>query len=260
MTEKTTGKARHRSPGYPWLDLEHAIEFAQKFHDHAKRTAVPSEHAAAYWGFSATSSGWRLALAALKQFQLLESVGSKKSGEVKLTDLALAILLDTRSLSPERMEAIKRAALSPSVYNEAWRHFNGKLPDDATFQTYLTLNKNFNESAVAGFISDFKKTISFARLSEADIIPVAGATVPVAENDNDDDDGHDNDVQERRPRRRPMQAGVKEDTYTLDEGQVVIQWPERIDAEEIEDVQSWMQIVIRKMKRTAQKTDEAEED
>ena len=57
-----------------------------------------------------------------------------------------------------------------------------------------------------------------------------------------------------------MQPGTKEDTYTLDDGQVVIQWSERIGAEEIEDVESWMQIVIRKMKRAAQKADEPEED
>ncbi len=56
-----------------------------------------------------------------------------------------------------------------------------------------------------------------------------------------------------------MQTGLKEDVYTLDQGQVVaIQWPEKIDAGEIEDVADWMQLVIKKMKRSAQQEETKE--
>jgi hypothetical protein len=55
-----------------------------------------------------------------------------------------------------------------------------------------------------------------------------------------------------------MRPGTKEDTYTLDDGRVVIRWPGRIGAEEIGDVESWMRLVIRKMKRAARKAEEPE--
>lgn len=261
MSEKATGKAHHRSPSYPSVDLEDAIELAQKFHDQAKRTVVPSQHVAAYWGFSTSSSGWRLALAALKQYGLVESVGSKKSGEVKLTDLALSIILDTRPNSRERTEAVKQAALAPEIYKELWLHWGGNVPDDDTFRTYLTLNKGFNENSVPGFISDFKKTIAFAKLDTTDIVRTAGAAARSAERQwgaGEDEEGNGGDTdgdQGSGQRRRSVQSGMKEDVFTLPDGQVVLQWPENIDPDELEDVQSWMEMMVRKIKRYAQKRD-----
>jgi len=262
MTDKAVSKAHHRSPGYPSIDLEYAVEMAQKFFGHAKRMVVPSQNMASYWGFSESSSGWRLALAALKQYGLAESVGSKKSGEVKLTDLALKILLDTRQPSSERDEAIKQAALNPEIYKELWLHWAGNIPDDDTFRTYLTLHKGFNENSVPGFIADFKKTIAFAKLGTTDIVRAAGAAARVAESDADkDEDENGSGVgssQERRPRRRPMQAGMKEDVFTLEEGPVVLQYPETLSQESFEDLESWLTLVIRKAKRSIR--DEAPQD
>lgn len=56
-----------------------------------------------------------------------------------------------------------------------------------------------------------------------------------------------------------MEAGTKEDVFTLDTGDVVIHWPERIDPEEVKDIESWMKMVVRKMKRAAQKAPGPEE-
>jgi hypothetical protein len=42
---------------------------------------------------------------------------------------------------------------------------------------------------------------------------------------------------------------MKEDTFTLDEGDVVLQWPERLSQESYEDLESWMHLQLRKIKR-----------
>jgi hypothetical protein len=248
MTDKAVGKAHHRSPRYPSIDLGYAVEMAQKFFDHAKRTVAPSQNVATYWGFSDSSSGWRLALAALKQYGLLESVGGKKSGEVKLTDLALKILLDTRQSSTERDEAIKQAALNPEIYKEVWLHWGGNVPDEATFRTYLTLHKDFNENSVLGFITDFKKTISFAKLTPTDKMPAADGAAG-GDEENEEEEAN-TEVQPRQQRRRPMQPGTKEDVFTLDEGAVVVQYPERLSKASFEDFEDYLQLVIRKVKRS----------
>src|SRR5438067_1840134 len=105
LTMSGVKKAKIRSPSYPYISLGEAIEKAKVVWDHAKRTVIRGEIVASYWGYKATSSGWRMAIAAMKNYGLLESVGSKKSGEVRLTDLAMQIILDVREGSPDRMAA-----------------------------------------------------------------------------------------------------------------------------------------------------------
>ena len=47
-----------------------------------------------------------------------------------------------------------------------------------------------------------------------------------------------------------MQAGMKEDVFTLEEGPVILQYPESLSQESFEDLESWLQLVIRKAKRS----------
>ncbi len=42
---------------------------------------------------------------------------------------------------------------------------------------------------------------------------------------------------------------MKQDTYTLDEGDVVLQWPARLSQESYEDLKDWLDLIARKMKR-----------
>jgi hypothetical protein len=249
-----TKKVHTRSPNYPSLPLEEAIQKARVIWEHAKRNPVQTEVVAKYWKYGPKSSGWRLALAALKRFGLVEYVGSKKSGEVKLTDLALRILLDVQGSSPERERAIKDAALTPGIYRELWSHWGGNLPSDDTAQTYLTLNKGFNEASVPGFLADFKKTISFAKLGATDIIldiiQEAGKFKDGEADADGEENGVENEAQRRPLRRRPMQSGMKEDVFNLDEGPVVVQYPDRMSEASYQDLEDYLQLVIRKAKRS----------
>ncbi len=238
---------------YPALSLEEAIQKARTVFDHVQRSSASTEKVASYWKYGLKSSGWRLSLAALKQYGLLESVGSKKSGEVKLTDLALRIILDSREQSTERDQAIKEAALRPQIYRELWNHWNGNLPSKDVIQTYLAIEKGFGPGAIPNVIADFMKTISFAELTPLDIMPPARNSGS-GDDEDDEDDDHE---QGHKGRRRQMQAGTKEDVFTLDEGQVILQWPERLSQESFEDFESWLELVIKKVKRSVGKeTDE----
>ena len=67
------------------------------------------------------------------------------------------------------------------------------------------------------------------------------------------------DNKDRQHRGRPMQTGTKEDVFTLDEGQVILQWPENLSPESFEDFESWLQLVIRKVKRSVQESAKTEE-
>lgn len=46
----------------------------------------------------------------------------------------------------------------------------------------------------------------------------------------------------------PLEAGRKEDVYTLSNGVVVIRWPDRITAKESWDLEAWFDIMKRKIR------------
>jgi hypothetical protein len=219
---------------------------------------MTADVAGTYWNYGPKSSGRRTAISTLRQFGLIGDVGNKKSGQFKVSELAMTILLDTRDQSPERDRAIKKAALRPPIYRELLNHWGGKLPADATMGTYLTLQKGFNDQSVASFIEDFRHTIEFAKLSSADIMQPAGEEDgDGSDPENGAADGERNDSHKRQHRRRPMQAGIKEDVFTLDEGDVVLQWPEDMTSESLTDVESWLKLVIGKLKRSVGGTPKA---
>ena len=45
-------------------------------------------------------------------------------------------------------------------------------------------------------------------------------------------------------------VGMKQDTFTLDEGPVVLQWPASMSATGYEDFNDWIQLQLRKIKRS----------
>jgi hypothetical protein len=47
-----------------------------------------------------------------------------------------------------------------------------------------------------------------------------------------------------------MATGSKEDVSTLSSGDALLQWPERITPDEYEDLEGWLQLMLRKLKRS----------
>ncbi len=158
-----------RSPAYPGISLEIALKRAKGLYDKERRNQVAFPVAVSYWGFGAKSSGGLLSVAALKSFGLLEDIERGPGGRiVKLTDLALRILLDERPNSAERIELVKQAALRPKIHALLWRKFHAELPSDSNLKHVLIFDYKFNENTVEEFIKEYKETIRFAGLTESD--------------------------------------------------------------------------------------------
>ena len=62
----------------------------------------------------------------------------------------------------------------------------------------------------------------------------------------DDDPGPRDDSTRKRNKVKP---GMNEDAFTMKEGTVVLQWPDRLSQESYEDLEAWAQLVLRKVKR-----------
>jgi hypothetical protein len=170
-------RKRERSPSYPGISLETALERAQRLYDVERRNAAPAENILKHWGYAPKSGGGMVALAALKKFGLVTDEGTGSRRQARLTDLALRILQDRRPGSEERAQAIKDAALAPGIHRELWeRYREGGLPSDETMEFYLVTDRGFTESGAKELIQEFRNTLAFARLD-------GGGTLPDSEGD-----------------------------------------------------------------------------
>jgi hypothetical protein len=249
MSESKEHKtARVRSPAYPAFDLRTAIEKARTIYQQEKRAAAPVSVVTKHCGLDISSSSGLRLIAALKQFALAVEQGSGEDRKIQLSPLALDILIAPSDDDPKRITAIQRCALSPKVHRRLWEHYKGELPSDANIGAYLVRELNFNDAQVNRFIREFRSTIAYAQLAAADIMtPVENAT-----DDINDDEGETAPPPEQPQRRRPVQAqlGFKQATFPLNGGEALVQWPENISPDEFEDFQDWLELVIRKVKRS----------
>lgn len=172
-------KGRTRSPAYPSFDLEAAIGKVDLAYRANDRHPMAPESLASYLGSSATSSSFLQGISTLKQFGLLDDTGWGGKRRLKVSDLALDILISGED-SPTKAAAIKQAALSPAIHAEIWHKYKGNLPaKDESIRFFLLKEREegvFNRTQVDGVIAELRSTIAFAKLSPDDKIEGAEDT------------------------------------------------------------------------------------
>src|SRR5436190_4124151 len=171
-------KQRHRSPAYPSVDLRTAVEKATIIYREEKRNPAPIAVVTEHCGYDVSSSSGLRLVAALKQFGLLIEDGSNEDRQVRLSELALDILLAESEESPDRLQALKTAALSPVLHRKLWDHYQGELPSKASLRAFLIRQMEFNDAHVDRFIRQFQTTISYARVDEPDTMSVDADSDP----------------------------------------------------------------------------------
>ena len=220
---ETSNAPRGRSPAYPFLAFSKAMERAAELKEAEGFYAVPLSSVYTAWGISPKSSTSPQVVAALKHHNLVEYEGSGKTRSVKLTELARKILLDKRPDSKEREALIRQAALAPTIYREILNEYPDGLPSDATIETYLVLNRGFQEKAAQTLIPNLKDTIQFAQLDKMQEIP--------------SDRSAEEESTERDPKIE-LQVGDLVDVEV--DGQLVFPAPVRIRALQSDGGQDWV--------------------
>ena len=177
-------RPKHRSPSYPAIDLASALKRTEQMYGATGRHSAPVAAVAQAWGYSAKSSGGRLALAALKKFGLIEDEGSKDARQVKLSTLGheLVFYKDQRD-GPEWQQRAQQAALLPTIHRELWAKYDGDFPNDQVITHYLVFERAFSESAAAELLAEFRSTITFSGLADK------ASTAPDDDEDSDEDAG-----------------------------------------------------------------------
>ena len=185
----------------------------------------------------------------------------------QLSEGAVRIALDPDPHSEKRKAAIKRAALAPKTHQELWEKYGpAEGLSDILLKTYLTLDRRdegkapYSDSSADDVIKVYRDAITFASLTKSDILApdTAGKDTRPTEAKKDAErvaphtetqSGQGEGPSLPSERRLSPKVGVEEDVFVLDEGHVVFQWPERLSRASFEDLESWMEIQLRKIKR-----------
>ncbi len=165
-----------RSPAYPSINLSEAVKRAEQIRDAgATRAEMPPETFYKIWDIGPMSSAARQTMAALNHFGLVDYVGRGDERKVKLSELALKIVLDRQPESSERVVALAKAALSPAIHADLYEKYKSFLPADVVIQTYLTRDKEYNDEAAKNLIAEYKATLAYAGLAEpSNMLPAEG--------------------------------------------------------------------------------------
>lgn len=154
-------RTHHRSPGYPMLNLEQAVEKSRMLYNEDKRSFAPRPVIVRHLGYKDENSGiGNRELSALRQYDLLE----EKDGEYRVSDIAYALLFLSEA-SEERGAALSRAALSPAIFKELWVKYRNDVSND-TMSDFLIHKKGFNPASVNQVVENYRASILFANLTE----------------------------------------------------------------------------------------------
>ncbi len=151
--------ARERSPNYPAISLAKAIADVTALYTKEGRTRAPLEVAAKAWGYKSLSGPARSRIAALRQYGLASQV----KGKLSPTELALAIILRGTD-SPERQQALRRAALAPDIFGQLRDQYPGASVD--ALRHHLIVDRRFTDDGAKRLIESYTETIAFAKLDK----------------------------------------------------------------------------------------------
>lgn len=149
-----------RSPSYPRVSLDRAIELTGKVYTSAYQSDVDTETVLHLMGFEGKSGPSTAALSSLKQYGLIEG----RDQALRVTPLALQILHP--KTQAEKLEALRDAARAPQFYEEIRKQFGGKLPGDQVLKSYLVRNHSFNPNGAEFFLRILKHNRAYMDESE----------------------------------------------------------------------------------------------
>ena len=166
-----------RSPNYPAVGLGEAVNLAQAVWGREKRSYAAGSVVVQAWGYAGLSGNARTKLAALRKYGLLEENGG---GDFRLSERALHILHQQPD-SPERLTALREAALSPDLFAELQMTY-GQSSNEA-IRSYLMTKKGFSDTGADACIEAFRDTQDIAKLNDMEMAtvippPSAQGTLP----------------------------------------------------------------------------------
>jgi hypothetical protein len=252
---QTQKAQRDRSPAYPFISLKTAMERVAAFEAKFGRHGSPYNMAGLAWGYKGDGSQAQQTTSALKYYGLVEYTGPTNSRMVMLTEDARNYLRAQQVTT--KAEIARTCALRPKAMQTYWGRWGADRPIDEICLDQLILKDSFTESAAKTFLRVYDETIAFAGLQNGvKMDEEEGGGTQETDSDQEplpQEPRVQSSVQAPAPTGRmglpPKGAGMRQEVFALAEGDVTIQWPERLSADSLEDFTDWLRILERKIKR-----------
>jgi hypothetical protein len=256
-----------RSPNYPRVSLPEAVELVKRVWSAEGKNKLNPEAVSQVLGFSGYHGSAQVVVSALRKYKLLEGRGD----ELRVSPQAINIIEAPKG-SPQRAKALREAALGPKLFAELAEEYE-TVPSESTLRLAL-LNREFTRDAAEIAASSYRTTREFVATESEGYTP---------EQDETDEDtevatryaeqgasGDRNDAprsrrgEEDRAPSTPSHRGVtrvqkregyRQDVFALDEGEAIIQWPEGLSSASYQDFKDWLELVLRKVKRSVPESD-----
>ncbi|MGO9741322.1 MAG: hypothetical protein ACLPN5_07380 [Roseiarcus sp.] len=248
-----------RSPEYPAISLGEAIDKVKVIYEKDYQNKLSKEVIAEHLGYKSLSGASLPILSALNKYGLLEGRGN----ETHVSDLALHIVAHEPG-SSERMTAIQTAATNPELFLDLARHFQNGKASDSAIRAYLLMRK-FIPSAADTAIRTYRETNQLVEAEQEAYAKANPEAMRQVEFDEMMQDANERGqlfspaAQAPPPRSKtpapsmeePTRPGTRKEIIALDEGDVIITFPENLSADSFGDLQAYLDLFIKKMQRRA---------
>lgn len=247
--------AKARSPAYPAIGLKEAVEGVARIYKEDYQNPISREVAAKHMGYTGLNGKSLGALSALLKYGLLEGRGA----ETKVSNCAVQIIAHEPG-SSFRVDALKEAMTAPELFVDLDLRFDGGKASDQAIRAYLLMQK-FIPSAADNAIRSYRDTKALLT-TELQAYNASNETTPdspVREPERSKMQGSSVYQSEKTPatvasKEVPLSIGLRKEVFGLDEGDVVITFPENISAASFDDLKSYLDLFIKKMQRRAKGT------
>jgi len=152
---------RDRSPLFPYVGLEQALDYAQQLYSKARRAEVRLSDAAVIWGFSPTSSSVLRVAAALTTFGLAIDKGAGDDRRIVVSDLTIRILEDERVGAREN--GMRDAAAKAAIIKRLYEDWGDERPADSVALSSLKFDYGFVDAAAKRFLRVYDNTVPFLK-------------------------------------------------------------------------------------------------
>lgn len=232
-----------RSPNFPAISLSDALGKARTLYEKDRRAWTSISTVLSHLGFSAKLSGSTArVISAMRQFGLIE----QNDKLVRVSDAVVRVLTLSDG-APERSKALRDCVLKPQIYREIFNEYPEGLPSDEALKDYLLVQKKFNPDSVDTFLRVFRASTEFAKVSPT---AYAGANSQETEELQQTPQQGTNQPGPT-PAVTGLQSGtgVSREVSSLLEGEAMLQWPATLSADSVQELEDWLDLVIRKLKR-----------
>ncbi len=155
---KVITMARMRSPNFPSLSLEEAINSAKGIWDKNRKAQIPREAAAKDLGYTGLTGRSMQVLGALNQYGLIEITAK---GLTRVTQTAENIFIGFPD--EVKRKAVTAAARTPTLFREIYDKFDGQVPGENAIRSFL-FQRGFTNEGVEKALKSFNATNRYAEI------------------------------------------------------------------------------------------------